>query len=192
MGLIARGGQLLLGSDGKLTTNDDCCCDGPQPCCLTRRITSITFEGIEGPCFEGTNGTYPVIEASCEARDVVNEFIDLPGTLCSGGACDDDGSCGSGFYYLVARQISYFLSDEIGNPYVIVTVTWRFRKFTQVGANCIETAPDGGGSFGFALAYTLEDCEGGLMVSPGIGGIVGGCIPEITSAGTCYVTMDDI
>lgn len=44
MALIARGGQLLLGYDGKLTTNYGCCCD---PC------DNVNCEGqlFSNPCF---------------------------------------------------------------------------------------------------------------------------------------------
>jgi len=72
MTLIARGGSLIVGSDGKLTTNEDCCCEpecneennfGLCPTPFYSRV-SVTISGGTLPC-TGLDGTY-IFDIDCD------------------------------------------------------------------------------------------------------------------------------
>jgi hypothetical protein len=179
MQLQIRGGQLLLGSDGKLTTNEDCCCDDTT-CCTTNKITQINFLSIGsiGNCCDWLIGTYlpdSGISGGCEYNyyeefpEPDNPCVDLdvdPPPDPPPDMCFERTSFGA-IYRWFPRSISIqaFLdnNDLPGDSQWTVSVTitfWVYSFSSGGGPGCtLRTAGQEGGGFGEAD----EDCSTGVV-----------------------------
>jgi hypothetical protein len=169
MSLIARGGSLLVGSDGKLTTNEDCCCGGGTTCCATHKITSISLlsGGSTDSCCDWLTGTYlpdSELSSGClyrfyeEYPEPSDPCTDPPASLCL--EIDFLGTT----YRWFPRSLNiegYLDNDDLfGDKQWAVSVEMSFWVYGEAGPDCLDwIAEQTGGSNG----TEDESCSTGVV-----------------------------
>lgn len=108
-----QGGQVVM-RDGKVGTEQDCCCDGPPECVCPELCEEITFEAnatIGGMTVTVTTTVPGAGSQKFEKNDGSGDYVEIGATVAC-GVLGPDGECGWDFSVGVCYQSAGVINGE--------------------------------------------------------------------------------